>query len=65
MLIGVLGGFVQGAASGLLFRHAGDQLVLPYLLLGAIAGALTYLVTLLRGQILARRELEISREGML
>lgn len=55
-VIGLVGGAVQGAVSGLLFRRVADSLWLSPLTLGAIAGVATYLLTTIRGYALARRE---------
>lgn len=55
-LLGLLAGAAQGAASGLLFGAFAGQLPFSPLLHGAVAGALTYLVTSARGKRLARRE---------
>jgi hypothetical protein len=52
----VAAGIAQGALSGLLFRPYQDELFLHRLAHGAIAGALTYFVTALRGKSLARTE---------
>ncbi len=56
LLTGLAAGLAQGAASGLLFRQWGEQLPVSPPLLGALAGVVTYLLTTLRGRVLARRE---------
>jgi hypothetical protein len=52
----VAAGAAPGAATGLLFRNFRAALAGPPALLGAAAGVLTFLVTLARGRVLARRE---------
>jgi hypothetical protein len=52
----VAAGVAQGALSGTLFRPYQDELFFHRLAHGAAAGALTYLVTALRGRSLARTE---------
>ena len=54
--IGLLGGALQGAVTGLLFRHFTPNLWLAPIALGAAAGVLTYLMTITRGYTLARAE---------
>ncbi|MEO7714656.1 MAG: hypothetical protein ABIY70_00520 [Capsulimonas sp.] len=54
--IGLLGGAVQGAVTGLLFRHFAPQLWMSPIALGAASGVLTYLMTITRGYTLARAE---------
>ena len=56
VVLSVAAGIAQGAASGLLFRPYADELLFHHLAHGALAGALTYFVTALRGRSLARRE---------
>lgn len=56
VVLSLLAGAAQGAASGILFKPYQDALPLSPLAHGAVAGALTYLVTSLRGKALARRE---------
>jgi len=56
LLTGVAVGLAQGAASGFLFRQWGGQLPVSPSLLGALAGVVTYLLTTLRGRVLARQE---------
>ena len=56
LLAGVAAGLLQGAASGFLFRQWDGQLPVAPPLLGALAGAATYLLTTLRGRALARCE---------
>ena len=56
VVLSVAAGAAQGALSGLLFRPYQDELFLHRLAHGALAGALTYLLTALRGRSLARRE---------
>jgi hypothetical protein len=57
MLLLILGvGSLLGAVSSLLFRQFAGEFRGHYLLLGAIAGFLTYLSTFLRGRSLAKRE---------
>jgi hypothetical protein len=51
-----LAGAALGAITGLLFRHYQTQLFLPCMLTGAIAGALTFLVTAAVGRRLALHE---------
>lgn len=51
-----LAGAALGALTGLLFRNYQTQLFLPCTLEGAIAGALTFLITATVGRRLARRE---------
>lgn len=64
LLIGIislgLGGAI-GSASGLLFRQYSDELVMHPMLSGAAGGALTYIITFLRGRQLARREEESTQ----
>ena len=57
ILFSVLAGTVQGALSGLLFNGFADELFLSPLAHGAIAGALTYLMTSIRGRSLANSEM--------
>jgi hypothetical protein len=52
----VAAGVAQGALSGMLFRPYQDELFLHRIAHGALAGALTYLATALRGKSLARTE---------
>jgi hypothetical protein len=59
MLVLVLGG-IQGAASGFLFRAYADQLYADKLIPGAAGGILTYFITFMRGRQLAGREKEQS-----
>ncbi|BDI28529.1 hypothetical protein CCAX7_005800 [Capsulimonas corticalis] len=54
--IGLLGGALQGAVTGLLFRHYANALWLSPIALGAASGVLTYLMTITRGYTLARAE---------
>jgi hypothetical protein len=56
VVLSVAAGIAQGALSGMLFRPYQDELFFHRLAHGAIAGALTYLVTALRGRSLARTE---------
>jgi hypothetical protein len=56
----VAAGIVQGALSGVLFRPYQDELLFNYLAHGALAGALTYLATALRGRSLAHTEAGIE-----
>jgi hypothetical protein len=56
VLFSVLAGAVQGALSGLLFQAFQAELLFSPLLHGAVAGALTYLMTAIRGRSLANRE---------
>ena len=56
LLAGLAAGLAQGATSGLLFWQWVDQLPVSPLLLGTLAGAATYLLTTLRGRVLARQE---------
>jgi hypothetical protein len=60
MLLSLLAGALQGAATGFLFRHYADQLFFSFLAHGIIAGVLTYLMTALRGKALAQREVRMS-----
>jgi len=60
VLLSVAVGVAQGALSGLLFRGFAAELLSSPLVHGAIAGALTYLLTALRGRSLATRELAVS-----
>lgn len=57
VLLSILAGVVQGALSGLLFRSFASDLFFSPLAHGAVAGALTYLMTAVRGRWLASREL--------
>lgn len=52
----MLVGIIQGMLTGLLFRSFAPDLLLSPLAHGAIAGALTYLMTSLRGRSLASKE---------
>ncbi|HKP37448.1 MAG TPA: hypothetical protein VJT71_11375 [Pyrinomonadaceae bacterium] len=52
----VIVGLVQGAASGLLFRSFADEMWLSPYAHGALGGALTYLMTAMRGRALASHE---------
>jgi len=56
ILLSLLAGAAQGALSGLLFRPFAGELLLEPLVHGAIAGALTYLMTALRGRTLASKD---------
>jgi hypothetical protein len=56
MLLSLIAGASQGAATGLLFRHYAEQLFFSFIVHGIIAGVLTYLMTALRGQALAQEE---------
>lgn len=56
LVLSLLAGAAAGAASGLLFKPFQGELPLPRIAHGAIAGALTYLATSVRGKSLARRE---------
>jgi hypothetical protein len=56
VVLSVAAGIAQGALSGVLFRPYQDELFFHRLAHGAIAGALTYFVTALRGRSLARAE---------
>jgi len=60
VLLSVAVGAAQGALSALLFRGFAFELLSSPLVHGAIAGALTYLLTALRGRSLATRELAVS-----
>jgi hypothetical protein len=55
-VVGLIGGAAQGAVTGLLFRRFAADLWLPPVAVGAIAGVLTYAMTIMRGHHLARRE---------
>jgi len=55
-LIGLVGGAVQGALTGLLFRGFADSLWGDPIAVGTSAGVLTYLLTLARGHSLACEE---------
>lgn len=57
VILSVAAGTIQGALSGLLFRSFADDLFFPPLAHGAVAGALTYLMTAIRGRSLATREM--------
>jgi hypothetical protein len=61
----VAAGVAQGALSGMLFRPYQGELILHRVAHGALAGALTYFVTALRGKSLARTEAGAgpAREG--
>jgi hypothetical protein len=63
ILLSVIAGLAQGAASGLLFRPFSAELLSSPLTHGALAGVLTYLLTAFRGRTLARHELEAGDEG--
>ena len=56
LLLSLLAGALQGAATGFLFRQYAAQLFFSFLVHGVIAGVLTYLTTALRGRALAQRE---------
>ena len=56
ILFGILVGVAQGAITGLLFRPYSESLVFSPLIHGAISGGLTYLMTALRGSLLANKE---------
>jgi hypothetical protein len=56
VVLSVAAGIAQGALSGVLFHPYQDELLFHRLAHGAIAGALTYFVTALRGKSLARTE---------
>jgi hypothetical protein len=60
VLLSIAVGVVQGALSGLLFRGFASELLSSPLVHGAIAGAITYLLTALRGRSLATRELTVN-----
>jgi hypothetical protein len=60
LLLSLLAGALQGAATGLLFRRYADQLFFSFLIHGMSAGILTYLMTALRGKALAQREAGMS-----
>ena len=60
ILFSVVAGAVQGALSGLLFRGFADSLFLSPIVHGAIAGALTYLMTSIRGRSLANAEMTVD-----
>lgn len=60
LLLSLMAGALQGAATGFLFRHYADQLFFSFILHGIIAGVLTYLMTALRGKALAHREAGMS-----
>jgi hypothetical protein len=57
VFLSIIAGAVQGALTGLLFRTFATELLLSPLTHGAIAGCLTYLMTALRGRVLARKEM--------
>ena len=57
IIFSAVAGAVQGALSGLLFTGFADGLMLSPLVHGAIAGALTYLMTAIRGRSLANAEM--------
>jgi hypothetical protein len=57
VLLSVAAGAVLGALSGLLFSSFAADLFFSPLLHGAVAGALTYLMTAIRGRSLANREM--------
>ena len=59
-VIGLVGGAVQGAVSGLLFRGFTDALWQDPLYVGAGAGVLTYLLTTARGYSLACEEGDVE-----
>lgn len=56
VLFSIAAGAVQGGLSGLLFNGFADGLLLSPLVHGSIAGALTYLITAIRGRSLANAE---------
>ena len=60
LLLSLIAGALQGAATGFLFRHYADQLFFSFIVHGIIAGVLTYLMTALRGKALAQREARTS-----
>ena len=57
VFLSIIAGAVQGALTGLLFRTFATELLLSPITHGAIAGSLTYLMTALRGRVLARKEM--------
>jgi uncharacterized membrane protein HdeD (DUF308 family) len=63
LLLSLIAGALQGAATGFLFRRYADQLFFSFLVHGIIAGVLTYLMTALRGKALAQREVSYQRSG--
>ena len=56
ILLCLVAGAVQGALSGLLFLAFATELFLSPIIHGAVAGALTYLMTAIRGRSLAGTE---------
>lgn len=60
VVLSVLAGAVQGALSGLLFQSFAADLFFSPLLHGAVAGALTYLMTAVRGRSLASQEIAVD-----
>ena len=62
VILCVLAGVVQGALAGLLFRTFATKLLSSPLVHGAVAGALTYLMTSLRATQLAGKEFADSPE---
>ena len=60
VVLSVVAGAVQGALSGLLFFPFANELFLSPLVHGAIAGALTYLMTAIRGRSLAMEETTVE-----
>jgi len=63
VILCVLAGVVQGALTGLLFRTFATELLSSPLIHGAVAGALTYLMTSLRATQLAGKEFADSPEA--
>lgn len=62
VLFGIAAGAAQGALSGLLFRPFAAELFLSPLIHGALAGALTYLMTTIRGRQLANIEMAADHD---